>query len=213
MSGRRSALLIVMALTAGLVGCVDPDDPRTNPKADHALLEWREVFPGTGRSDWLVVRGDADHDGDVLVLNPDARGRSVIVFGRPNLRDATIEVEVLRLAPEKDAGPYTVTTRLGGLLNWSGIYFVCRPESVEACRGSASKEFPDTEASGTFDKTTGVEKWRFEMLGQRIHCYRDGRKVVTYDDERPRAGKLAITADRCRVEIRRVRYRLGRQGL
>lgn len=199
-----------MVLTAGVVGCVDPNDPRINPKAAHSLLEWREVFPAEGERDWLIVMGDATHDADALVLNSDARGRSIIVFSQPNLQDAIIELDVICHAAEDDPGPYTVTTRLAGVLSWSGIYFVCRPGSVEASRGSATRRFPDTEVRETFDKTTGVEKWRFEMAGRRIDCHRNGRKVLTYDDDRPRAGSLAITADRCRVEIRRVRYRLGR---
>ena len=54
--------------------------------------------------------------------------------------------------------------------------------------------------------------WRFVMNGRTIECYRRGGKLLSHIDPAPRGGTIGLTASRCRIEIRSIRYRPAANG-
>jgi hypothetical protein len=169
---------------------------------------WVSLFDGTGTGRWAVLKGRAEASDGAMVLNPRG-GKTTTALARGlSLKDGEVEVEVLRAEGAGNRGPYTICLRLAArLLDWSAIYFVCRPHQLEVCRGSSAGRFPSPEHVVPIPVPRRLETWRFVLRGGQIECYRFGRKLLTYSDARPRSGTVGITADGCQVAVRAVRYR------
>ncbi|MBI5722926.1 MAG: hypothetical protein HZA50_03130 [Planctomycetes bacterium] len=190
---------------------------QTRPAGNDAAARetrWTVLFDGTGTDCWRTLRGKAESSQGPMIL--DARsGPDVIVLATGlAMQDGEVEVELLRRPAERNDGPFTISLRLPArLLDWTGVYVVCRPGSVEVCKGSSGFQQPPPEMSARHDLTPLREIWRFVMSGGIIDCYRSGKKLLTYVDDRPRSGSICLTASKCRVEILAVRCRpAGQDG-
>ena len=187
------ALLLVAAGTAGCAAS------RTG---------WISLYDGRDMRSWQVIRGSAACDNGALVLDGRRNDATILAKG-VDLRNGTVEVRARRRGPAPNAGPFTVALRLPLRVNWQSVYFVCRPESVETCRASWRKQMPSPDGRASIELVHEPELWRFVMDERAVRCFRDGREVICCTDPDPRAGSVAMTAARCRVEILSVRYRRG----
>ena len=173
---------------------------------------WVTLLDGTGLERWAVVRGKAAcRDG---VIRMDASGSDVTLLANGvDLRDGVLEVELRRRASQLLPGPVTVGLRLVMQWNWSSLYFVCRPEQVEVCRGSSQVQCPAPEYIEKLQPEQGVETWRFEMRDGQVLGFRDGQKVISYADTQPAGGSITLTASHCDVDVLSVRYRPSESDL
>ena len=90
--------------------------------------------------------------------------------------------------------------------DWSGVYFVCRLERVEVCKGSHRCPCPEPARTVRVPRADGPVRWRFVLDATDLECRRQGVKVLEYTDAVPQAGAVTITAVDCRVEVRFARY-------
>ena len=176
-----------------------------------AASPWVVLFDGDDMRRWRTVQGNAKCENGAMILDG-RRGDTTVIARRLHLRNGTVEVELRRQPPDANDGPYTVGLRLPARITWRSVYFVCRRESLEACRASWLKRFPQPEKQVRLERAPGRKLWRFVMNEGVIHCYRDGEKVLTYDDADPRTGTIGLTASRCRIEVRSIRYRPAANG-
>lgn len=197
---------VLVCLAAGFLGCA-PAVPMAGPDAQPP---WRTLFDGTDMDAWIAVQGDAKLENKTILLNAASR-RSTIVARRALPRNATVEVKLRRRKGPDDNAPYTIALRLGGILDWGGVYFVCRPRWAEVCRGSAADPHPKTVRFARYDPARDrPEVWRFVMNEGDIECRRFGQRVHVFDDQAPKSGRIALTADGCLLEVLEVRYLPGR---
>jgi hypothetical protein len=198
-------------LPAGLGGCCgslesDEYDPPSQPGEHDPNEGWRLLFDRDDATGWLTVKGRMLTRNGVMHLNPEARQKKTITVGLPMvLRDGVVEVEALR-DPNGYANPapYTIALRVRPALDWSALYMVCRSGRLDIHRGTHKEPYPEATAKVPFEPVTGSRTWRFEMDGETIRILLNGRHVHTYTDPSPRAGTMAITADRCRLKVYRV---------
>ena len=185
--------------------------PASRPAAS-TQPTWVTLFDGSGMRRWAVVQGKADcRDG---AMRMGAAGNDVtVVANGVDLRDGVLEVTLRRRDSQLLPGPVTIGLRLVMQLSWSSLYFVCRPDQVEVCRGSALVRFPTPEFIATFPPEPGAEVWRFEMQDDLIVGYRNGRKVIRYADTHPVAGSVTLTASHCDVDVLSVRYKPAESDL
>ena len=201
---------VVVFLVAGVLGGAGCPPGRNNtprnPPVQPDEAAWIVLFDGRGMSGWKVLQGSATCEGGPIILDGRKKDTTIVARG-VNLKNGTVEVELVRKGPADGTGPYTVALRLPVRITWGSIYFVCRPDNVEACRATWRERFPPPEQKARFEKTEGPETWRFVMKDRTIECYRLGRKILSYIDRDPRGGTIGITASRCRIELLSVRYR------
>ncbi len=168
---------------------------------------WIDLSPGSGSvSRWRALQGKITCKDGVMTLHGRDRDASIVAEG-VNLGNGTLEVKVSRGPDRADAGPCTVAVRLLVGINWRGLYFVCRPGSIEACRASSSCWFPPPEQRARFARIPGPELWRFTLNGAEVQCYRCGKNVLSYVDPNPCSGTIGLTASRCQIEVLGIRYR------
>jgi len=201
MTWRLNILLAAVALAAA--GCVDPNDPTINSKAAHALGPWQDLFDGKSLAGWMPVQGKA-HVADGAMRLDGRAGKATVLLKAKPFTDGMVAFEVHRR--EGTDGPYTFGLRCGGGLAWRSIYVVCYPNQVGACQGTATRRQPQLAKTGKIIPTTCAEPWRVVLDGKRVEVYRFGRKVLDYKDPSPKPGTIAITADRCVLDVRSVRY-------
>jgi len=215
MPGRRGANRarcagsgVVLGLSL-LCGCAAPEPPAVVPEAGapSPAAPAEVLFDGGDMDGWRTIHGRVVLEDGRMVIGRAGGKSTVLMHARP-YRDGVLELDVRRRGAPADGGPYTFGLRIGGgLLSWRSVYVICRPGRVEACTGSATNWHPEPEAAADLDPTPGPERWRFEMDGADITCFRSGRRVLEYHDAKPREGGLAVTADRCVIEILSARYR------
>lgn len=210
----KSLPALCVALGAVLCGCgAGSGDVAPEPSAlPETPAPWVSLFDGEDMSDWWVVRGEAECEDGRMVLNPEGDGRTIVVARDLDLRDGVVEVDVARSAEPVPTGPYTISLRLAMSLRWRTIYFVCWPGWLDVSWASFLHKHPTEARRATYDAARRSELWRFEMAGRTIDCYRLGRKLMRFVDPAPAGGSMAITADRCRVEVLDVRYRVRSRG-
>lgn len=198
---QRFSLIIFAA--AGLAGCADHGRGLPGAPADPPG-RWTSLFNGRDLTGWRVAQGSAECRDGAIVLHGD-RGDTTIVATVPEATDGEVEVSIRRPPAPEHAGPFTVGLRATRSLAWQAVYFVCRPERVEVCRGSYLRWFPAPEKTARYARADGTERWRFVLAGGRIRCHRNGREVLTYTDPDPRPGTIALTASGCRISVLSVR--------
>lgn len=222
--------VLVLAVAAlGLPGCppAEPDVGDRPPASQPATVTsrpqvasaptttaasaWIVLFDGDDMRRWRTLQGNARYANGAMILDG-RRSDATVIARRLHLRNGTVEVELRRQPPDANDGPYTVGLRLPARIAWRSVYFVCRRESLEACRASWLNRFPRPEKRVRLERAPGRKLWRFVMNEGVIHCYRDGEKVLTYDDADPRTGTMGLTASRCRIEVRSIRYRPAANG-
>jgi hypothetical protein len=191
-------------LGAALLACLPASCGPAGRPADDG---WVSLSGPDCRRRWTTVQGRAEFAGERIVLNPDVRGRSTIVAPGVSLRNGAIDVAVRRLPGGVADAPYTFGLRTTCLWAWRSIYFVCRPDHVDVCRGHARDHFPARALCASYPPADGPERWRFVMREGVIDCYRFDEKVISYPDDDIRRGTLALTADSCALEIIELRYR------
>jgi len=202
------AVLLLLACASLTCSPAAPLAPASVPGA-----EWVSLAPAAGMGLWRSVQGSASARDGRIVVHDGQPGRSTIVARGVNLRNGAVEVHVRRAAPGEPDAPYTVSLRAGGWLNWSSIYFICRPTWLEVCRGSATCPHPRTVRAAEYEHPNGrAEQWRFVLNEGFIECFRFGERVYVYRDARPKAGTIALTADHCALEVLGVRYRPAGAG-
>ena len=180
--------------------------PASAPAEPATAATWMSLFDGKSLGHWTVLQGAAwVQDAAILMQGQDSD--VTLLANAVCLRNAQVEVRLRRRAPSSNAGPFTVGLRLMMQLDWSSLYFVIRPESLEVCRGSRKLMFPGPEQSRKLRMTEGVETWRFVMEEAAIDCYRDGVKVISYADTSPGAGAIALTASKCDIQVLAVRWK------
>lgn len=224
----KRTVVVWVCLAVWLSSCANqplpPNAPASRPSATRPVRKpasrpaaatqptWVTLFDGSGMQRWAVVQGKADcRDG---ALRMGAAGNDVtIVASGVDLRDGVLEVTLRRRDGQLLPGPVTIGLRLVMQLSWSSLYFVCRPDQVEVCRGSALVHFPAPEFIATFPPEPGVEVWRFEMQDDRIVGYRNGQRVIRYADAHPVAGSITLTASHCDVDVLSVRYKPAESDL
>ncbi len=211
MSLLRARVLWSLAGLCGGLLCAGCPPARTLPEAQEARQEdaaWIELLPpGRGLEGWHVLQGSARYENGAMVLDGRKADATVMAKGLA-LRNGIVEFEVFRREPLTNAGPCTLALRLPMRIAWASIYFVCRPASVEACRATWRDKWPAAQQRASFEAASGPETWRFVLEEGYIHCYRLGRKTLSFPDPQPSEGSIGITAAQCLVEIRSVRYRL-----
>lgn len=211
-AGRRvsaGALAGAAAIAAiALGGCGPRDAGPSGAAGPPADPEWTVLFDGQDAGRWRVLQGSVTVHRGAMVLDG-REGDATILAPDVDLRNGTVEMEVRRADSARDAGPYTVALRLAQRLAWRSIYFVCRPETLQACRGSWRDPWPSPDHNVPVEKTDRTELWRFVLDEGLIHCYRFGKRVLSYADADPCAGAIAMTASRCRIEVLRIRYQSG----
>ena len=185
--------------------------PASRPAASMPS-DWVTLFDGSGMQRWAVVQGKADcRDGAIRMA---AGGNDVTLLANGvDLRDGVLEVTLRRRDSQLLTGPLTIGLRLVMQWNWSSLYFVCRPDQVEVCRGTSLVRFPAPEYIAQFLPEQGVEVWRFEMQDGRVVAFRNGQKVITYADSQPAAGSITLTASHCDVDVLAVRYKPAQSDL
>lgn len=199
---RIAPILLTFALAGCLPQTVQPSAP-AEPQAP--APKWVTLFDGRSMDGWRVVQGEACLEDGHMVL-PSSPGRKCTVVAQDLcMRDGTIEVQVAQDANCPDPGPYTVALRLKRSLEWSSVYCVSRRDTLEMCRGSTFNRQPFPQASARCEVNDSPERWRFEMHGEEITCYRFGQRVLSYSDLEPAKGTVAITADGCRLHVISVR--------
>jgi hypothetical protein len=139
-------------------------------------------------------------------LNPGGTGSAVVVAPGGRLADGVVELAFRRPTGESNV-PLTISLRLKPALRWSAVYVICRRERVELCRAGHDRPHPKPERSGSLEGRPAVERWRIELAGPDITCYRQGRRVASFVDPTPNAGILALTADGGAIDVLSVRYR------
>lgn len=202
--------IVTWCLIVVIGGCVQPPDTQIDHAATQAPPDaegWVSLFDGKSLTDWAAIQGKAWLEKNAIAMSPEKGSRSSLVYNTLKLRDGLLEVITHRQEEKENDGPITVTLRLQTGLRWSGIYFVCRRDSIEACRGSAWTKFPKPQRRSELTPAEGEIVWRFEMRDRLIHCYRNGQKVLTYEDASPEAGTLAVTADSADIRIPTIRYK------
>ncbi len=182
--------------------------PASRPAASQP--GWVSLFDGQDMDRWLVAQGSAKLADGVIGLRGAAKDATILARG-VSLGDGEVEVSFRRRGSATGNEPFTIGLRLAMQLNWTSLYFVCRPGSVEVCRGSSVVNRPSPEDSCQLeplaaDAGDGREVWRFVLKGQIVDCYRDGRKLLSYADTQPISGNIALTASRCNVDVLAVRY-------
>lgn len=173
---------------------------------------WVALFDGSGMQRWAVVQGRADfRDG---VIRMDAAGGDVTLLANGvDLRDGVLEAQLRRRDSQLLPGPFTIGLRLVMQWNWSSLYFVCRPEQVEVCRGTSLVHCPVPEYIEKLPPDQGLELWRFEMHDDLVVGYRNGQKVISYTDSQPAGGSITLTASHCDVDVLWVRYKPAESDL
>ena len=204
--------MAVAVLSLILVTGCPGDNRRMTDAASVPPSAWVDLLPAGDVKHWTVLRGSADFSGGKIVLDGSA-GDAIICAGGADMVNGAVEAEILREEGSANAGPYTFSLRLTPrLFNWRSIYFVCRPESVEACRASHALQNPAADAKADIERRPRRELWRFVMNGGAIDCYRDGLKVLSYIDPDPTSGVIALTASKCRLTVTAIRYRKATLG-
>lgn len=157
---------------------------------------------------WRVLQGQASRRPEALVVNPPAEGIATVASSGKDMQDGHLELRVRRPAGTPADAPYTVALRSTPTWNWTSVYFVFRRNSLEVCRAAAWDPFPKPLARKAFQPVAAgaVEALRFVLAGPRIDCYRGDRRLISYQDPQPRSGRVALTADRCRLDILEVRF-------
>jgi hypothetical protein len=169
---------------------------------------WVNLMDSTRVKQWKVIQGAASLDSNAILLNTGAGRDTTILAEGVDLQDGEVELEFRRLESPLHDMPVTIALRLPVRIDWTSVYIICRPEQVEACRGSALRRQPPAEHVQRMDKAqASPEVWRFVMTGGLVECFRFGRKVLSYVDPRPRAGTIALTASNCGVTVSAIRYR------
>jgi len=198
----RLAIAIVIAgVFSGCPGSAHPAAGVNQP----VETPWISLFNGRDLNAWKVVQGTAQVREGSIVLDG-RNGDVTILASSVDLQDGIVEVHALR-RPQPQEDPYTVSVRLTMKINWSAIYFVCRPQQLEVCRGSAWHRFPAPESIEPIERSGQAEVWRFVLKGGTIDCYRGGKKITSYQDASPQSGTIALTASKCQLEISQVRYK------
>ncbi|HUU21051.1 MAG TPA: hypothetical protein VM389_00820 [Phycisphaerae bacterium] len=199
---RRGGAVLLACLPILLLGCTP--GATTVPVAPKG--GWVPLFDGKQMRQWAVLQGEATAEDGVIVINADGRRISTIAARTVHLRNGELELTVRRRAAAEPDAPYTIALRTTVLWRWSSIYFVCRPEYLDVCNGSCDDPFPREARRVPLAPADGAEVWRFVMDEGTIDCYRFGQKIVTYRDAGPCSGTIALTADRCALEVLDVRY-------
>ncbi len=166
---------------------------------------WTDLFDGKTMTGWLRVAGRASIGRGGMRLGR-ADGTSTVLLKDGGFRNGMVEFDVRRRGGQ-EASSYSFGLRCGGGLAWQSVYVVCRREQVGACRGSARKQFPALEATAKIEPTDWPERWRIVLNEGLVEVHRFGKKVLAYRDVDPQGGGIGITADRCMLEVRAVRYR------
>ncbi len=194
-------------LVGGLIGgCAAPAPRPPGPSPPTVHQPAVVLFDGGEASAWRTLRGRSAVVDGAMRLNPGGTGRTVVVAPGGRWADGVVELAFRRPAGESNV-PLTVSLRLKPALRWSAVYVICRPGRVELCRASHDRPHPKPERSGSLEGRPTVERWRIELAGPEITCYRQGRRVASFVDPAPQAGILALTADGGTVDVLSVRYR------
>ena len=198
--------IVPILLTLTLGGCLpEPVRPAAPPEPRPANAAWVTLFDGNSLAGWRVVQGEARLEDGHMVLLGSPGHKCTVVAEELTMRDGTIEMLVCHDANCQNVGPYTVALRLKRSIEWSSVYCVSRPDTLEMCRGSTFNRQPCPQAQARYEMHDSPETWRFEMRGDEITCYRFGQKVLNYTDLEPAKGTVAITADGCRLRVISVR--------
>lgn len=196
---------------AGAMGCspAPVQGPTCASRPASAPAEWTSLLEPAAMKRWKVVQGSASFDGGVIALHSGNGVETTILADGLSFRDGVLEVDIQRPVDMPDNAPLTVALRLALRIDWSSVYIVCRPQRVDACRGSAFCRRP--EVAEHFEDipkvATGYERWRFELTDGQMECFRDGVRVLKYTDKDPRAGTIALTAAGCKTIITALRYK------
>ena len=199
----RINICLCLALLAG--GCkpqpVGPvaDEPRPRE-------QWVCLTDGNCMAGWRVLQGNARSDTGAIALLASSGQKSTILAEGTRMKNGVVEVVVRHREGWDALGPYTIALRVKRSLNWSSLYFVCRPESLEICRGSRFNPIPSPQIAAQFERSDGPERWRFILADTRVECFRFDRKVLSYTDAEPVEGVLAITSDGCDMDVLSVWY-------